>query len=75
MSGKQLRIARKKANMTLQQVAMRMNTTHATISRYENERRKIDPDTMKAFCELYNVSADFILGLPKGLPYPDETEL
>ncbi len=48
--------------MTLEQVAQRMNTTYATISRYENERRKIDPDTLTEFCKLYNVSADYILG-------------
>lgn len=62
MFGERLRTARKSAHMTLEQVAQRMNTTYATISRYENERRKIDPDTLTEFCKLYNVSADYILG-------------
>ncbi|MBQ8684112.1 MAG: helix-turn-helix transcriptional regulator [Clostridia bacterium] len=58
--------------MTLEQVAQSMNTSYTTISRYENEKRQVDPAAMTAFCTLYQVSADYILGLPKDLPYPDE---
>ena len=58
--------------MTLEQVAAVMNTTHATISRYENEKRKMDPEAIIAFFKLYHVSADYILGLPGDLPYPEE---
>lgn len=63
MYGKRLREARKKAAMTLEQVAEIMNLTYTTISRYENEKRKMDPETLTAFCKLYQVSADYILGL------------
>ena len=63
MYGKRLRAARKAAGMTLEQVAQQMNTNHTTISRYENEKRKIDPDALAVLCRLYNVSADHILGL------------
>ena len=62
MYGQRLKMARKSAGMTLEEVAQKMNTTHTTISRYENEKRKIDPDTLMEFCRLYNVSADYILG-------------
>ena len=62
MYGQRLRMARKSAGMTLEEVAQKMNTTHTTISRYENEKRKIDPDILMKFCRLYNVSADYILG-------------
>lgn len=71
MVGSRLRQARLNAHMTLKQVAQIMNTTHATISRYENEKRKMEPDILIAFCKIYNVSADYLLGLPKDLPYPD----
>lgn len=70
MYGKKLKEARQDAGMKLEQVAQIMNTTHATISRYENEKRKIDPETLTAFCRLYNVSSDYILGLPEDMPYP-----
>ena len=72
MYGKRLQAARKNANMTLEQVAKLMNTTHATISRYEHEKRKVDPETMIEFCKIYNVSADYILGLPKDMPHLDD---
>ena len=72
MQPHRLRSARKNANMTLEAVAKIMNTTHATISRYENGKRKMDPGTLAAFCRLYNVSADYLLGLPKDLPYPED---
>lgn len=74
MYGKRLEKARKKANMTLTQVAQILSTTHSTISRYENKKRKIDPETLIAFCKLYNVSADYLLGLPENLPYPKDAD-
>ena len=72
MYGERLRKARKNAKLTLVQVAMEMNTTHATISRYENEILKIDVLTLEKFCRLYKVSADYILGLPQDMPYPKD---
>lgn len=70
MYGSRLKNARKNAGYTLEQVAEKLNTTHASISRYENEKRKIDPQTLIEFCKLYKVSSDYILGLPENLPYP-----
>lgn len=72
MYGNRLRLSRKKVKLTLQQVADRLNTTHATISRYENEKNKPDPETLAALCKLYNVSANYILGLDKNLPHPED---
>ncbi|MBR2489296.1 MAG: helix-turn-helix transcriptional regulator [Clostridia bacterium] len=70
MYGQRLRIARKNCKLTLEQVADHLNTTHATISRYENEVNKIDPYTLTELCKLYKVSADYILGLPYDLEHP-----
>ncbi|MBO7217887.1 MAG: helix-turn-helix transcriptional regulator [Clostridia bacterium] len=74
MYGKRLQRARKNAKFSLEKVAEIMNTTHATISRYENEKRKPDPETLAALCKLYKVSANYILGLTKDLPHPEEDE-
>lgn len=71
MYGERLRKARKSAKMTLVQVAQALNLSHTAISRYENENRKIEPELLTEFCKLYNVSADYILGLPKDMPYPE----
>ena len=63
MYGKRLKEARLKKGYTLVKVALLMNTTHATISRYENEKLEPSIDMLKRLCVLYNVSSDYILGL------------
>lgn len=40
------------------------------ISRIETGQAAPTPEDIKAFCLFYNVSADYILGLPEGLSYP-----
>ncbi len=63
MYGNRLREARLKKGYTLVKVALLMNTTHATISRYENEKLEPSIDMLKRLCTLYNVSSDYIIGL------------
>ena len=63
MYGERLRQARKQKHLSQVSVGIKLNTTHATISRYENGKLEPNLDTLKALCKLYNVSADFILGL------------
>ncbi len=72
MYGQRLREARKNANYTLQQVADMLHVSYTAISRYENDKRKIDAENLAFFCQLYHVSADYILGLPEDLPYLQE---
>ena len=38
-------------------------------AKYENGKRPLPIDRLKKLCEYYNVSADYILGLPEKLPY------
>lgn len=63
MYGERLREARKMKDYTLVKVALLMNTTHATISRYETETLEPSIDMLKKLCTLYKVSADYIIGL------------
>ena len=46
------------------------NMGQKKISRIENGTQAITTDELKAFCQFWNVSADWLLGLPDGLPYP-----
>lgn len=62
MYGQRLKEARKKKNLTLINVGIKLNTTHATISRYENEKLEPNLNTLKELCKIYNVSADYIIG-------------
>ena len=72
MYGERLKKARKQKKLTLVNVGMKLNITHATISRYENEKLEPNLDVLKSLCELYNVSSDYILGLSDNLPYPKD---
>ena len=72
MFGENLKKARNQKKLTLINVGIKLNTTHATISRYENNKLEPNLDTLKKLCELYGVSADYILGLPKGLKHLEE---
>lgn len=61
--GKKLREARKARGFTLIKVSLELNTSFETISRYENEKREPNLEMLKKLCVLYNVSADYIIGI------------
>lgn len=63
MYGQRLKTARKKKNLSLVRVAIELNTTHATISRYENEKLEPNIEMLKQLCLLYGVSADWVIGI------------
>ena len=42
------------------------------ISRMETGAAEPSLDDLYALCRFYNVSADYLLGLPKGMPYPEK---
>lgn len=51
-------------------IAKLLNTNQSTISKYELKKRKYQVEDIMKLCLFYNVSADWLLGLPDGLPYP-----
>ena len=57
---KQLRIER---GLKLKEVAEYLNVTIRTISRYEDGTREPSVDSIKKYCRLFDVSADYLLGL------------
>jgi transcriptional regulator with XRE-family HTH domain len=61
--GERLRMARERAGLSQLDVYKAINLNNKSLSRYENNATSPDPDTVKALIELYDVSADFILGL------------
>ena len=64
---KALRIDR---DLTQQQIADYLGTRQEYYSKYELGKRQLPLHHLKALCEFYNVSADYILGLPKNLYWP-----
>ena len=52
-------------------IAQLLGTTQQYYSEYENGNRKLPIEHLEKLCRFYGVSADYILGLPKGLNYPE----
>lgn len=53
------------------EIAKILNTTQANYSFIENGIAYLKADEVVKLCLYYNVSADYILGLPKNLDYPE----
>lgn len=51
-------------------VAITLNITRQQYQLYESGKRKLPIDKLILLCKYYNVSADYLLGLPAGTPYP-----
>ena len=64
-----IRNLREDHDMTQAQVALILNTTKNQVGKYERGEQDMNIKHLITLCVFYNVSADFILGLPEGLPY------
>ena len=58
-----LKRARKRTGLTQAQVMKLTGITDKSLSRYENGASAPDPDTISKLIHLYDVSADYIMGL------------
>lgn len=51
------------------EIAQLLQTTQTYYSKYELGKHPLPLEHLITLCKYYNVSADYILGLPQGLPY------
>ena len=58
-------------DVTEKELGSLINKSHQGYDNIEKNRAKLTADDLKELCLFYNVSSDYILGLPKGLPYPE----
>ena len=56
-----IRELRTQHKMTQAELASTMSCTKMTISRYESEQREIDSATINQVCDIFHVSADYLL--------------
>jgi len=61
--GERLRRARERKGLTQVDVYRAIGLNNKSLSRYENGATAPDPDTVRDLIRLYDVSADYILGL------------
>lgn len=47
-----------------------LNTSQSAISDYESGKRPLPLEHLITLCKYYNVSTDYILGLPENMPFP-----
>ena len=52
------------------EIAEVLGCQQSAISKYETRRAKYSVEDIILLCRHYNVSADYILGLPEDMPYP-----
>ena len=64
-----LRNLREDHDLTQAQVAALLNTTKNQVGKYERGEQDMNIKHLITLCNYYNVSADYVLGLPKGMPY------
>ena len=54
---------------TQEQIAVLLGVSRNQVGRYERGEQEIPAKHIYVLCRYYNVSADYILGLPEGRPY------
>ncbi len=64
-----LRNLREDHDMTQAQVAEVLSTTKNQVGKYERGEQDMNIKHLITLCNFYNVSADYILGLPENMPY------
>lgn len=66
-----IRELREYRDLTQQEIASILNCKQNTYQQYESGKRQLPLQALVKLCLFYNVSADYILELPKNLKYPE----
>ncbi|MBQ8882247.1 MAG: helix-turn-helix transcriptional regulator [Clostridia bacterium] len=49
--------------MSQDELAQKLNITQSTVAKYEREDRDLNTELIIKICRLFNISADYLLGL------------
>lgn len=63
MYGQRIKEIRQEKGLTQAQLAEMLTTTQSTIGKYEREEIQLTVDTIIKICKVFEVSADYLLGL------------
>lgn len=64
-----LKSLREDKDLFQKDIAKILCTSQSYYAQYENGKRPLPLEHLRTLCLYYEVSADYILGLPKGLKY------
>ena len=70
--GEKIRLLREEKELNQTELGKGVNMTQRRVSYLENDKYEPSMDDIRAFCKFFNVSADYLMGFPKHLPYPKE---
>ena len=65
-----IKFIRQSKNITQLEMAERLGIKQTNYSQYERGLHEPSASRLKEICEILNVSADYILGLPRNLEHP-----
>ena len=68
--GEKLKLLREERELNQTDLGQAVNMTQRKISYLENDRYEPSVEDIRALCRFFNVSADYLLGFPKHLPFP-----
>ena len=68
--GEKIRLLREEQEITQKQLGDAVNMTQRKVSYLEKDRYEPSLQDVKALCDYFQISADYLLGFPKPLPYP-----
>lgn len=68
--GEKIRLLREELEINQTELGKAVNMTQRKISYIENNQYEPSMDDIKALCRFFNVSADYLLGFSKNLPFP-----
>ena len=68
--GEKIRLLREERELNQTQLGEKVNMTQRKISYLERDQYEPSMEDIKALCGYFQVSADYLLGLSRPLPYP-----
>ena len=68
--GEKIRLLREEKELNQTELGDAVGMTQRKISYLECARYEPSFDDLRALCRYFQVSADYLLGFPKSLPYP-----
>ena len=68
--GEKLKLLREEKELNQTQLGQAVNMTQRKVSYLENDRYEPSVEDIRALCRFFDVSADYLLGFPKALPFP-----
>ncbi len=69
--GEKIRMYRESMELNQTELGKAIGITQRKLSYIECDKCEPNITDIVAFCRFFNVSADYLLGLPKGIKYPE----